>query len=73
MELLTMNDFEYLGTSFWDQPEQTGRRIKHLPVHVYRHRRTGQLHVILFEDQNARLAPTYIVPENDLYGGITPA
>jgi len=67
---MTMEDFVVLGRAQWADPEMIyknfGRRVEHVPVHVYRHRTTGQLHVILVEDERVNPDPTYIVEESEL-------
>lgn len=75
----TMEDFVALGVARWADPEMIyqnfGKRVEHVPVHVFRHKGTGQLHVILVEDERVNPAPTYIVEESALIlppGGLLP-
>ena len=59
--------YVYLCDAQWADPEEmTDDRVKHVPVHVYRNKETNDLHVILFDDERAVKAPTYIVEENEL-------
>ena len=61
------NGFVALGRARWADPQRmTARRVEHVPVHVYRHKKTRQLHVILVEDERTNPAPTYIVKKNEL-------
>lgn len=66
MEQMTMDDVVYLCDARWE--EGRGRRIVRTPVHVYRHRTTGELHVITYDDERAVNAPTYRVQESELVG-----
>jgi hypothetical protein len=71
METATMEDFAFLCDARWDDPEALNNndleRAEHVPVHIFRHRTTGQLHVIRFEDDWMNPAPTYLVEEAGLY------
>ncbi|MBA4190806.1 MAG: hypothetical protein C0467_22700 [Planctomycetaceae bacterium] len=72
MATATMNDFVFLCDARWDDPEAMNannlERVEHVPVHIFRHRTTGQLHIIMFEDDRMVPAPTHIVQESELYG-----
>lgn len=60
-------DFVALGRAQWGDPDRmTARRVEHVPVHVFRHKATRRLHVILVEDERMNPAPTYIVKKNEL-------
>jgi len=62
-----MPDFEYLYNCMWaDCREDTGNRVYHVPVRLYRHRQSGQLAVILLEDLAASKPPGYEVTEDQL-------
>jgi hypothetical protein len=62
-----MGNFVHLCRCSWSDPEQmTDWKDSQVPVHLYRHRQTGQLHVVLVADEMVLHPKTYIVEEAEL-------
>jgi hypothetical protein len=62
-----MGNFVHLCRCGWSDPEHmTDCNVSEIPVHLYRHRQTGQLHVALVADEMVLHPNTYIVEESEL-------